>query len=83
MFWHKFWKYPHPTWPKTQDKKFKYLQNEKSFWEEINSVAILLMSSKLATLGLLKGGGGACVDDVIDFVLDEDDSDGSWMVKVQ
>ena len=23
------------------------------------------------------GGGGACVDDVIDFVLDEDDSDGS------
>lgn len=35
------------------------------------------MSSKLATLGLLNRGGGACVDDVIDFVLDEDDSDGS------
>ena len=26
------------TWPKSQDKNFKYLENKKSFWGEIKSI---------------------------------------------
>ena len=42
---HKFWNKPSlsnktvfSTWPKCHDKKFKYLENEKNFQDEIKSI---------------------------------------------